>query len=372
MSTASLRLGVFALAIACLSPALADEVPADGAVAPGAAITGEASASAAPAAAASAGLAVTLPDIDANEYFQGDTGGTFGKALSKALAPKSRRVAIAGFRVVYVTDAAVSAHVRASYLPGRDKTAASAKMEVALEGVDPATMQSLTDRAYATFVEQLKLAGREVVPAEEIKPMYADIELAKASAEAPYAKTINLGYGKRTALTFAPSGLPLWWSNWDQPWSDTTFSQSNYKAFRGYSDKVKAIVIAPTIVVDFAQMQSSGNQSGLVAREASVGATLGIGIAEMSATAAFIEGRSGPEGMLRLKQAIMVEQPFGEMVDAGEDRTVGLLARMTGAARSKSSKIARTDNERYAAAAGEALGRATGALAKFFQQNPPG
>lgn len=67
------------------------------------------------AAAASSEVAA-LPDIDADTYFDGKAGGTFGKNVNK-LRGHSNRVAVAGFRVVFITEAEAAASVRASYLP---------------------------------------------------------------------------------------------------------------------------------------------------------------------------------------------------------------------------------------------------------------
>src|ERR1700741_5366225 len=86
-------------------------------------------AAAAPAAndTAPAASAITLPDLNPSEWFDGKMGGTFGAKTVTAFA-KSNRVAVAGFRVVFVTHNEARAFVRASYLPGRDTGSARAKM----------------------------------------------------------------------------------------------------------------------------------------------------------------------------------------------------------------------------------------------------
>ena len=89
---------------------------------------------------------ITLPDLNPAEGFDGKMGGTFGAKTVTAFA-KSNRVAVAGFRVVFVTHNEARAFVRASYLPGRDTGSARAKMEVDLKGVDDATLQAITDQA---------------------------------------------------------------------------------------------------------------------------------------------------------------------------------------------------------------------------------
>src|SRR6188474_2568198 len=62
---------------------------------------------------------ITLPDLNPSEWFDGKMGGTFGAKTVTAFA-KSNRVAVAGFRVVFVTHNEARAFVRASYLPGRE------------------------------------------------------------------------------------------------------------------------------------------------------------------------------------------------------------------------------------------------------------
>src|ERR1044071_1923240 len=80
-----------------------------------------------PAANDTAPAAITLPDLNPSEWFDGKMGGTFGAKTVTAFA-KSNRVAVAGFRVVFVTHNEAHAFVGATYLPGRDTGSARAKM----------------------------------------------------------------------------------------------------------------------------------------------------------------------------------------------------------------------------------------------------
>src|SRR5687767_10222170 len=192
---------------------------------------------------------ITLPDLNPAEWFDGKMGGTFGAKTVTAFA-KSNRVAVSGFRVVYVTHNEARAVVRASYLPGRDTGTARAKMEVDLKGVDDATLQAITDRAYKLFLEQLKAAGREVVTPDPAS--YASFKVTPAPQE------VSAGLLKGKA--FSPAGIPLWWQVGDS-WGDAGLGQKNMRAFNQQSEAMKApISIAPAIVVDFAHMESSGNR----------------------------------------------------------------------------------------------------------------
>ena len=312
--------------------------------------------------------AITLPDLNPAEWFDGKMGGTLG-AKTVTVFAKTNRVAVAGFRVVFVTHNEARAFVRASYLPGRDTGSASAKMEVDLRGVDDATMQAITDKAYALFVEQLKAAGREVVPAEEMKSAYAAFKLLPSS---PQEVKSGLLRGK----VFSPTGMPLWWQTGDA-WGDAGLSQKNMRAFNELSKSLNApVTIAPAIVVDFAHMQSSGNRSGLVARRAEVGATLAMSIPTFTTRVVRAEQTrygglvfKGDDGALSMTKALDTDIEFAEMHLV--DTKTGEVISFHGAdSRSKKwEKVAETTNEAYSKAAQAVLTQATGAFAKLFSTN---
>jgi hypothetical protein len=313
--------------------------------------------------------AITLPDLNPAEWFDGKMGGTFGAKTVTAFA-KSNRVAVGGFRVVFVTHNEARAFVRASYLPGRDTGSASAKMEVDLRGVDNAAMQAITDQAYKTFIEQLKAAGREVITPEQMQESYADFKVNPAVP-------MEVKTGLLRGLAFSPTGIPLWWQVGDA-WGDAGLGQKNMRAFNQQSEKMKATVsIAPLIVVDFAHMQSSGNHSGLVARRAEVGATLAMSIPTFSTRVVRAELTrygglvfKGDDGALTMTKALDTDVEFAELQLV--DSKSGTILAWNGAD-SKSKKwlkVANTTNEAYTAAAHAVLSQATGAFAKLFATNP--
>ena len=309
----------------------------------------------------------TLPDLNPSEWFDGKMGGTFGAKTVTAFA-KSNKVAVSGFRVVYVTHNEARAVVRASYMPGgRETGTARAKMEVDLKGVDDATLQAVTDKAYKLFLEQLKAAGREVIIPDAAS--YATFK----TAPAPQPVKTGLLEGK----AFAPTGSPVWWQAGDS-WGDAGLSQKNMRAFNEQSQKLGApVTIAPLIVVDFAQMQSSGNRSGLTARRAEVGASLAISIPTFTTRVVRAEQVrygglvfKGDDGALSLTQSIDTDLEFADMFRV--DSKSGRVLSLTGPdSKSKSFKnVAETTNEAYAAAAQAVLTQATGAFAKLFAANP--
>jgi len=321
------------------------------------------------ALAADTPAAITLPDLNPAEWFDGKMGGTFGAKTVTAFA-KSNRVAVGGFRVVFVTHNEARAFVRASYLPGRDTGSARAKMEVDLKGVDDATMQAITDQAYKTFIEQLKAAGREVITADQMQPSYAAFKVNPAVPQ-------EVKTGLLRGLAFSPTGVPLWWQVGDA-WGDAGLGQKNMRAFNKQSEALGApVTIAPMIVIDFAHMSSSGNRSSLTTRRAEVGAALAMSVPTFTTRVVRAQQTryggivfKGDDGALTLKAAIDTDVEFAEMSQV-DSRTGTVLGWNGPDSKSKSSKnVAETTNDAYATAAAAVLGQATGTFAKLFTQNP--
>jgi hypothetical protein len=318
------------------------------------------------AAVLAANTAITLPDLKPSEWFDGKMGGTFGAKTVTAFA-KSNRVAVSGFRVVFVTHNEARAFSGATYLPGGVETgSARAKMEVDLRGVDDATMQAITDDAYKLFLEQLKAAGREVVTPEAAS--YAEFKVVPT----PQAVDVGLLKGK----AFSPTGMPLWWQVGDA-WGDAGLSQKNMRAFNKQSEALKApVTIAPMIVIDFAHMQSSGNRSGLIQRRAEVGAALAMSIPTFSTRVVRAEQTryggivfKGDDGALTLKKALDTDIEFAEMFIV-DTKTGKVLGPVVDNVSKKQTRVAETTNEAYTTAAHAVLSQATGAFAKLFAENP--
>ena len=265
------------------------------------------------ASSQSAPLAASgLPDLDPDAHFKGKMGGTFGKNVTDIL-PAYRRVAVAGFRVAFVTKDSATAQVRASSFLGRDTSGARMTVNAALEGVDAATMQAVTDKAYANFIEQLKQAGREVVPQDELKEFMSGVQVTPSSPEKPFTREVQ----SQTVQLFAPTGMPLWFIHIEGPWSDRgAFDLGNWRRVGEYSKKYDAIVVTPLILVNFVSMQSSGNQSGLIARTAEADAIPGMTINT------FMSLYNSPvdEGGVQMTKGVRSDVVFGSMKEvAAED-----------------------------------------------------
>lgn len=282
-----------------------------------------AQASAAPADAAPVAAA---GELDPDAYFKGKMGGTFGKDIIEVM-PASKRIAVAAFRVAFITDNSVSAKVRASYLPGRDRSGASSSLYVALKGVDARTMQAITDQAYADLLAQLAASGREVVPMDQMKEFFAVVNATPSQPSAPYVKELN----GQTASFFAPTGMPLVFAHFDGGWGDRgAFDLNNYRRLEEFSAKANAAVIAPLVVVNFARMSSSGNRSGLVAREAETGAEPGMSVAHLQSfytrSAEFRNGMQmgGDQGNFSLALPVASPLSFGTLHQTAKEDNAGV------------------------------------------------
>ncbi|MBC5767984.1 hypothetical protein [Ramlibacter albus] len=329
-----------------------------------------------------ASSAVSAAATDPDTFFKGRMGGTFGKNIIEVM-PAGKRIAVAAFRVAFITDNSVTAQVRGAYLPGGiDMSGARSSLFVALKGVDPKTMQALTDKAYEDLLAQLAASGREVVPLDPLKDMIGELKASKPG----YTKEQN----GQTAAFFSPTGLPLVFTHFEGAWGDGgMLDLHNYRKLQEISGKHNTVVIAPMLFVNFAKMRSSGNQSGLVARAAETGAELGMSVAALNSyyvrTTEFRNGMhmQGDEGNFSLAQAVTSAMQFGTLKEtASEDNTavktafdvLGKLAGMQnagGASRSSKKAVAESTDEAYAAAARDVLQRTNGLLAQWFRKYPP-
>ena len=325
------------------------------------------------AAAVSAG-AQGLPDVDPDAHFQGRMGGTFGKNVVELL-PAYKRVAVVGFRVAFVVKDSASAKVRASSLFGRDTSGANASVKTALGGVDYATMQSVADKAYAEFLNQLQMAGRDVVPAQELTDFWSGVQVTPGSVEVPFSKEVR----NQEVRLFSPAGVPLWFTHHEGAWSDRgSFDLGNWRRLTEASKQLNAIIVAPLIVVNFVSLTSSGNQSGLMARSAEVGATAGMNVRVFSTP----YYSPVDEGNVQLVKGFDSDKPFGTLAEVAAQDNKAIkgvfdilgkaagLANAGGASNASSTRNLQSSNADYSVAANDVIGQSTGAFAKLFQKYP--
>jgi hypothetical protein len=368
------------LASLCLSAASQDAAPAVPAT-PGAA--------AAPAAPA--------PDagIDPDTLFKGRMGGTFGKGMAEVM-PQAKKIAVAGFRMAFVVDNQVTAQVRAAYMPGGlDSSGARSSYQIGLQGVNASAMQAITDRAFADLLQKLAQSGREVVPPAQMKECIAGFKPTATSPAQPYAKSAN----GQTLHFFTPTGMPLVFTHLEGQWGDAgMFDLGNYRKLQECSSVWGAAVIAPFVVVNFAQMSSSGNRSAFTARVAETGAELAVSVASLTSpwmrTEEFRNGMlmKGDEGGFNLAAPVVTAREFGSVVVQAQDNnasekaaldTLGRVfalaaggrlgggANMGGAARSSTKAVAKTDDLSFGSAVLEVVERTNTSFAAWLRKYPP-
>jgi hypothetical protein len=253
---------------------------------------------------------------------------------------------------------------------------------VTLNGVDARAMQAITDKAYADLLAQIAASGREVVPLDQMKEFFGVVTVTPQ----PFVKELN----GQTASFFAPTGMPLAFTHFDGGWANlSAFDLNNLRRFQEFSSKWDATVITPLIVVNFARMSSSGNQSGLTSNRAETGAELSMSVAALQSlyirTEEFRNGMlmKGDEGGFNMANAHVASPvAFGTMRQVASENNsavkgifdvlgrAGGMANAGGAARSSTRAIAESNNDAYAAAAGDALQRTNAALASWFRKYP--
>ncbi len=323
-------------------------------------------------------------DGDPDSYFKGRMGGTFGKNIIEVM-PAAKKVAVVGFRLAFITNNAITAQVRGSYLPGRDTSGARSSFYVALQGVDGRTMQAITDAVYADLLVQLAASGREVVPIDQMKELFATVTATPTDASRPYSKEAN----GQTASFFAPTGMPLIFTHFDGQWGDRgAFDLNNYRRLEEYSAKSGAAVIAPLVIVNFAQMSSSGNQSGLTSNRAETGAELSMSVAHMQVfytrATEFRSGMQmgGDQGAFTMGRHIASPLAFGTLRQVAADNNAAVkgvfdilgrsagMANAGGAATSTTRAVADVRPDAYAAAARDALMRMNATMGAWFRKYP--
>jgi hypothetical protein len=194
----------------------------------------------------------------------------------------AHKVAISVFDVAFPNENHFTASTHGHQVLGRAFSNASASMSTTLSGVDRATQQRITDKAYQLFVEQLRGAGYEVVDQAELTRLAPEF--------ATWSALPNFTPGRFGAYV-APTGQALRLLPGDAAKRDTSgmlgqqmtpfraldmpqaFARSPYIAHDGAIG-----VIAVTLVVDYGVYSSSG-ESHKLGGGASAGFLPGVSIA---------------------------------------------------------------------------------------------
>lgn len=194
----------------------------------------------------------------------------------------AKKVAISVFNVAFPSENKYTAVTKGH--AGNMSTSMEGTLNTTLKGVDQATQQRITDKAYALFVEQLKTAGYEVVD---------QVELARLAPEfGKWEALPNFSPGRYGAYV-APTGQSVRFLQGDVAKRDTSgFMGQQMSMFRGLDRPLAFLrspylahdgglgIIAVTLVVDYGVYSSSGRKSsffGGVTIDFKPGATVGAG-----------------------------------------------------------------------------------------------
>jgi hypothetical protein len=233
----------------------------------------------------------------------------------------AHRVAISVFDVAFPSENHFTANTRAHGMLG----SARASLRTTMTGVDAATQQRITDRAYAQFVAQLTAAGYEVVDQRQLATLAPEF--------ATWASLPNFSQGRFGAYV-APTGQSLRFLQGDGAKRDTSgmFGQQG-AAFR-VLDRPQAFarspyiahdgdlgVIAVTLVVDYGVYSSSGESNHR--RDAQTGFKMGVTVAagdvvDHGSLLEYWGPKSGGfPAVAILQQPIRSDRAFGVMNEGG-------------------------------------------------------
>ncbi len=282
-----------------------------------------------------------------------------------------KRVAVPGYRVIFTTRSKVTANAEdwLGGVGGGKSSGARATMEVVLGNVDFATLQKITDAAYADFIDDLKAAGIEVVPLETMtaSPSFAKMKMTGSTADKPYTKRSR--DAKTHYLVTSPSAIPLWFSVYDGDISDQGMSQTNMRAVMSMAKELDALMLFPIMHVDFASLGASG---GKFARRASVTAKAAI-YANPAYTLFYIANDKGG-AFARMNDGIGVEGDPGEFVTADQASNQAFIGAMQdigidfGPVKSKKNMVLQTNPENFHSLALEALTGTNEAFRRGLQE----
>lgn len=157
---------------------------------------------------------------------------------------------------------------------GSKRVEAKVSMYYNLVGVSEDRLQEMTDEICADAETRLKRAGFELVPRDVLEKNESFVELQKAGRPSPFEYKGGGGGAESRYLVFAPGGANVF----DERYIGTMSGLGQaFKAAKGTSasqyefrvmDELQADAVNLNILVDFAEMQSSGTGgSGLASRD---------------------------------------------------------------------------------------------------------
>lgn len=261
-------------------------------------------------------LPAPLLAVPASEATTVNPGKVIDMAVVKNQFKKNSRVAIAGFQVSFVTHNKATAHAMNALGSGTAK----ASIETFLGNVDQALMQQITDEAYVIFVQKLKEAGIEVVPWETIKAAKAFGQLEVF----PQQKAYTVPFQGATYAVFPAAGFPLWFNSFDGL-AGGKGGKKNHVVMNDLGRELNALVIQPSLAVDFAYLDKSG---GKFSKKASVEALNGMLI--VPAASVFWAGQGGGLSYAKFVDGFWADGATGTWTKAGSSNNAALVKGLTG------------------------------------------
>ncbi len=226
----------------------------------------------------------------------------FHRSMLKVIA-RSNRVALPSFRFGVVMRNGIAA----SGNSGTATTEAIAE----LVGVDLPLLQDIAHQAFSDFVGRVRATGRTVLGWDEISSSQAFAKLEPTPSpfvKKPFADS-------RTVAVVAPEYLPLVNAPVDLPLSDKgAFNQNNPKALNSMSYELGAVVMVPSIVLDFAALTGSGHS--VYGNSANVGVQPGLFMVPLFTRITYYHAKVslfGETGTMILEDRISIGQA-GELV----------------------------------------------------------
>ena len=254
-----------------------------------------------------------------------------------------KRVVVPQFRVAFVAKTGVSARGGAGLAnlgqsTGYNRTitqAQSARVDMMLGNVDYALMQGLADQLYADFLKRLAAGGKQVVSVDAMRKSSGYPKIEPLKLDKPYVKS---PFDDPREFVFAtPKDLPLAFMHIDTHLGNAgAFDQNTTKAFAELGATLDALVLVPTVIVDFAQLESSGNSRFATSAEVSATPRVGISAASMLIGMVGKDAKiffHGDARFARLNQPFFVDGEFGSVKSVDSFDNVALansLTSMTG------------------------------------------
>lgn len=198
-----------------------------------------------------------------------------------------------------------------------------ARLAMVLEGVDAETMRRLTNEAYEDLRSQMQAAGLTLVSPEEARAMTvaAGVREIPGNVEvAGIGPGITVGASVRRGwVTMGPDAAPAL-----QPLAAMRGQMSQIAAisalggFNRTPDSADLVVLAPSLVIDFARMQAA--RPGMFSGAASTSGQVGFGIlAESKVTVQKPAGRNGigTPGGFQPRGDVWSNTDFADVVQGG-------------------------------------------------------